>query len=75
MDAINQPLLDVRDLGGWRHARGRSVSFSIKRGESAHVRKSGSENPVVPSILEPLPYPSASPSGHPLPRPRSPDGG
>src|SRR3981189_2357183 len=68
MDAINQPLLDVRDLSV---AFGDSlavdhVSFSIKRGEGlALVGESGSRKSVSAlSILKLLPYPSAShPSG------------
>jgi microcin C transport system ATP-binding protein len=68
MDAINQPLLDVRDLSV---AFGKTlavdhVSFSIKRGECvALVGESGSGKSVSAlSILKLLPYPSAShPSG------------
>src|SRR6202795_896691 len=68
MDAINQPLLDVRDLSV---AFGSSVavdhaSFSIKRGECvALVGESGSGKSVSAlSVLRLLPYPSAShPSG------------
>src|SRR3989442_5745321 len=68
MDAINQPLLDVRDLSV---AFGASVavdriSFQIKRGECvALVGESGSGKSVSAlSILKLLPYPSAShPSG------------
>src|SRR5881392_3309583 len=68
MDAINQPLLDVRDLSV---AFGASVavdriSFSIKRGECvALVGESGSGKSVSAlSILKLLPYPTAShPSG------------
>src|ERR1700682_4580208 len=68
MDAITQPLLDVRDLSV---AFGASVavdriSFSIKRGECvALVGESGSGKSVSAlSILRLLPYPSAShPSG------------
>ena len=68
MDAINQPLLDVRDLSV---AFGASiavdhVSFSIKRGECvALVGESGSGKSVSAlSVLRLLPYPSAShPSG------------
>jgi microcin C transport system ATP-binding protein len=68
MDAINQPLLDVRDLSvafGDQLAVDR-VSFSIKRGECvALVGESGSGKSVSAlSILKLLPYPSAShPSG------------
>jgi microcin C transport system ATP-binding protein len=68
MDAINQPLLDVRDLSvsfgdilAVDH-----VSFSIKRGECvALVGESGSGKSVSAlSILRLLPYPTAShPSG------------
>src|SRR5690348_6504546 len=68
MDAINQPLLDVRDLSV---AFGKTlavdhVSFSIKRGEClALVGESGSGKSVTAlSILKLLPYPAAShPSG------------
>src|SRR5262245_39217355 len=68
MDAINQPLLDVRDLSV---AFGKSlavdkVSFSIKRGQCvALVGESGSGKSVSAlSILRLLPYPAAShPSG------------
>jgi len=68
MDAINQPLLDVRDLSV---AFGRSVavdriSFSVKRGEcTALVGESGSGKSVSAlSVLRLLPYPAAShPSG------------
>jgi microcin C transport system ATP-binding protein len=68
MDAINQPLLDVRDLSV---AFGSSiavdhVSFSIKRGEClALVGESGSGKSVSAlSVLKLLPYPAAShPSG------------
>ena len=68
MDAINQPLLDVRDLSV---AFGATlavdhVSFSIRRGECvALVGESGSGKSVSAlSILKLLPYPSAShPSG------------
>src|SRR5689334_359376 len=68
MDAINQPLLDVRDLSvafGASIAVDR-ISFSIKRGECvALVGESGSGKSVSAlSILKLLPYPSAShPSG------------
>ena len=72
MDAINQPLLDVRDLSvAFHHGSGTSVavdhvSFSIKRGECvALVGESGSGKSVSAlSILRLLPYPTAShPSG------------
>jgi microcin C transport system ATP-binding protein len=72
MDAINQPLLDVRDLSvAFRHGGGTSVavdhiSFEIKRGECvALVGESGSGKSVSAlSILKLLPYPTAShPSG------------
>src|SRR5881392_626888 len=68
MDAINQPLLDVRDLSvafGASVAVDR-VSFSVGRGEGvALVGESGSGQSVSAlSILKLLPYPSAShPSG------------
>jgi len=73
MDAINQPLLDVRDLSvAFHHGSGTSiavdhVSFEIKRGECvALVGESGSGKSVSAlSILRLLPYPTAShPSGH-----------
>ncbi|MGY3442386.1 MULTISPECIES: ABC transporter ATP-binding protein [unclassified Bradyrhizobium] len=64
MDAVNQPLLDVRDLSV---AFGRSlavdgISFSIKRGECvALVGESGSGKSVSAlSVLKLLPYPTAS---------------
>src|SRR5437764_7857637 len=68
MDAINQPLLDVRDLSV---AFGRTlavdrVSFAIGRGQCvALVGESGSGKSVSAlSILKLLPYPTAShPSG------------
>jgi len=68
MDAINQPLFDVRDLSvafGDTLAVDR-ISFSIKRGECvALVGESGSGKSVSAlSILKLLPYPAAShPSG------------
>src|SRR5438552_5022603 len=68
MDAINQPLLDVRDLSvafGAMSAVDR-ISFSIKRGECvALVGESGSGKSVSAlSVLKLLPYPTAShPSG------------
>src|SRR5947208_4052685 len=68
MDAINQPLLDVRDLSvafGNTLAVDR-ISFSIKRGECvALVGESGSGKSVSAlSVLRLLPYPTAShPSG------------
>ena len=72
MDAINQPLLDVRDLSvAFHQPSGDSVavdriSFEIKRGECvALVGESGSGKSVSAlSILKLLPYPTAShPSG------------
>src|SRR5882724_13308392 len=68
MDAINQPLLDVRDLSvafGAMSAVDR-ISFSIKRGETvALVGESGSGKSVTAlSVMKLLPYPAAShPSG------------
>ncbi|UGV28015.1 ABC transporter ATP-binding protein [Rhodopseudomonas boonkerdii] len=72
MDAINQPLLDVRDLSVTFHQGGdtsvavNKVSFDIKRGECvALVGESGSGKSVSAlSVLKLLPYPMAShPSG------------
>src|SRR5215468_4359569 len=72
MDAINQPLLDIRDLSVAFHQQGRTsvavdrISFEIKRGECvALVGESGSGKSVSAlSILKLLPYPPAShPSG------------
>jgi len=72
MDAINQPLLDIRDLSvAFRHEVGSSlavdkISFSIRRGECvALVGESGSGKSVSAlSVLRLLPYPTAShPSG------------
>ncbi len=72
MDAINQPLLDVRDLSvAFRHGEGTSIavdhiSFEIKRGECvALVGEFGSGKSVSAlSVLRLLPYPTAShPSG------------
>jgi len=72
MDAINQPLLSVRDLSVAFHQGGSTtlavdkVSFQIKRGEClALVGESGSGKSVSAlSILKLLPYPNAShPSG------------
>src|ERR1700743_3627154 len=72
MDAINQPLLDVRDLSVAFHQPSgdttavNRISFSIKRGECvALVGESGSGKSVSAlSILKLLPYPTAShPSG------------
>src|ERR1700756_882455 len=73
MDAINQPLLDIRDLSVAFHQQGGTslavdrISFEIKRGECvALVGESGSGKSVSAlSILKLLPYPAAShPSGH-----------
>ncbi|MDE2601315.1 MAG: ABC transporter ATP-binding protein [Bradyrhizobium sp.] len=72
MDAVNQPLLDVRDLSvAFHQPSGVSVavdriSFEIGRGECvALVGESGSGKSVSAlSILKLLPYPAAShPSG------------
>src|SRR5712692_12035499 len=72
MDAINQPLLYIRDLSvAFHQPSGASVavdriSFEIKRGECvALVGESGSGKSVSAlSILKLLPYPTAShPSG------------
>src|ERR1700759_2241306 len=72
MDAINQPLLDVRDLSvAFRQQSGESravdrISFSIRRGQCvALVGESGSGKSVSAlSVLKLLPYPNAShPSG------------
>src|SRR5437773_3409355 len=72
MDAINQPLLDIRDLSvAFHQPSGTSVavdriSFEIKRGDCvALVGESGSGKSVSAlSILKLLPYPTAShPSG------------
>ena len=72
MDAINQPLLDVRELSvAFRHQGGDStavdrISFSIRRGQCvALVGESGSGKSVSAlSVLKLLPYPNAShPSG------------
>ena len=72
MDAINQPLLDVRDLSVAFHQPSGTttavdrISFSIKRGECvALVGESGSGKSVSAlSVLKLLPYPTAShPSG------------
>ncbi|HUN97614.1 MAG TPA: ABC transporter ATP-binding protein [Bradyrhizobium sp.] len=72
MDAINQPLLQVRDLSvAFHQPSGTSVavdriSFEIKRGECvALVGESGSGKSVSAlSVLKLLPYPTAShPSG------------
>ena len=73
MDAIDQPLLDVRDLSvAFHHGSGTSIavdriSFEIKRGECvALVGESGSGKSVSAlSVLKLLPYPAAShPSGN-----------
>src|ERR1700722_360560 len=72
MDAINQPLLDVRDLSVVFHQQSGDtiavdrISFSIRRGQCvALVGESGSGKSVSAlSVLKLLPYPSAShPSG------------
>ncbi|MGO9356591.1 MAG: ABC transporter ATP-binding protein [Xanthobacteraceae bacterium] len=72
MDAVNQPLLDIRDLSvAFRHDTGTSravdrISFAIRRGECvALVGESGSGKSVSAlSVLRLLPYPTAShPSG------------
>src|ERR1035437_1651418 len=72
MDAINQPLLDVRDLSvAFHQPSGTSIavdhiSFEIRRSECvALVGESGSGKSVSAlSILKLLPYPTAShPSG------------
>src|SRR6201994_440614 len=68
MDAINQPLLAVRDLSVAFHRQGKTtlavdrVSFEIKRGECvALVGESGSGKSISAlSVLKLLPYPSAS---------------
>jgi microcin C transport system ATP-binding protein len=73
MDAINQPLLSVRDLSVAFHQQGGDqlavdrISFEINRGECvALVGESGSGKSVSAlSILKLLPYPTAShPSGN-----------
>jgi microcin C transport system ATP-binding protein len=72
MDAINQPLLSVRDLSVAFHQGGGTtlavdkVSFQIKRGECvALVGESGSGKSVSAlSVMKLLPYPNAlHPSG------------
>jgi microcin C transport system ATP-binding protein len=68
MDAINQPLLNVRDLSvAFHQPSGTSlavdrISFEIKRGECvALVGESGSGKSVSAlSVLKLLPYPTAS---------------
>ncbi len=67
MDAINQPLLDVRDLsvafrqGGSESVAVDRISFSIDRGQCvALVGESGSGKSVSAlSVLKLLPYPTA----------------
>jgi microcin C transport system ATP-binding protein len=72
MDAVNQPLLDIRDLSVAFHQQSGStlavdhISFDIKRRECvALVGESGSGKSVSAlSVLKLLPYPAAShPSG------------
>jgi microcin C transport system ATP-binding protein len=72
MDAVNQPLLDIRNLSVAFHQQGGTslavdrISFQIKRGECvALVGESGSGKSVSAlSVLKLLPYPAAShPSG------------
>src|SRR6516225_7853455 len=72
MEAINHPLLDIRDLSVAFHQQGGTqlavdrISFEIKRGECvALVGESGSGKSVSAlSVLKLLPYPAAShPSG------------
>jgi microcin C transport system ATP-binding protein len=72
MDAINQPLLDVRDLSVAFHQQSGDtiavdhISYSIRRGQCvALVGESGSGKSVSAlSVLKLLPYPGAShPSG------------
>src|ERR1700755_2901468 len=68
MDAINQPLLAVRDLSVAFRQQGKTmlavdrISFEIKRGECvALVGESGSGKSVsAMSVLKLLPYPTAS---------------
>ncbi len=68
MDAINQPLLAVRDLSVVFRQQGKAtvavdrISFEIKRGECvALVGESGSGKSVSAlSVLKLLPYPTAS---------------
>jgi microcin C transport system ATP-binding protein len=68
MDAINQPLLSVRDLSVAFRQQGKisiavdRISFEIKRGECvALVGESGSGKSVSAlSVLKLLPYPTAS---------------
>ncbi len=72
MDAVNQPLLSIRDLSVAFHREGAPavavdrISFDIKRGECvALVGESGSGKSVSAlSVLKLLPYPTAAhPSG------------
>ena len=66
MDAINQPLLDVRDLsvafGKTARRGGRACSFSIKRGRDAwrwSANPARARSVTALSILKLLPYPAA----------------
>src|SRR6201988_2815832 len=72
MDAVNQPLLSIRDLSVAFRQQGQTtvacarISFEIKRGECvAPVGESGPGKSVSAlSVLKLLPYPAAShPSG------------
>ena len=72
MDAVNQPLLSVRDLSvAFRQGERKilavdRISFDLKKGETlALVGESGSGKSVTAlSVMKLLPYPAAShPSG------------